>query len=344
MAEWISQPDAWLALAATLADDFRFLRPWGLAVVAAALLLFFALGLRHRAARQWRGLVAPHLLAHLILKPPHRRRPGPRATLCLALALAGLVLAGPSWQREPPPFVEDLAPLVIALDLSETMDAVDVQPTRLARARQKIGELLAMRKGARTALVAFAGSAHTVLPLTDDPRILDSYLATLTTDTVPRPGRRTDLALARAGALLGEEAQPGSVLLVTDGIAPDDAALRAAAGLAPHQLLVWSFGTDAGGVIRRADGRYVAGADGSRRIAPFDRAAIERFVAGSDAVWVQAELGERDAQLIQLRVQSHLQEAVAGAANTRWRDSGHGLVIPIVLLAALSFRRGWTVG
>jgi len=342
--EWSAQPDAWLALAVSLARDFRFLRPWWLAVVAGALLLFLALGLRHRAARQWRGLVAPHLLPHLTINPPHRRRPGPRAALCMALALAGLAMAGPSWQREPPPFVEDLAPLVIALDLSETMDAVDVQPTRLARARQKVGELLAMRKGARTALVAFAGSAHTVLPLTDDPKVLESYLATLTTDTVPRPGRRTDLALAHARALLGEETQPGSILLVTDGIAPDDAALRAAAGLAPHQLLVWSFGTDAGGVIRRADGRYVAGADGARRVAPFDRAAVERFAAGSDAVWVPAELGERDAQLIQLRIQSHLQEAVAGAANTRWRDAGHGLLIPIVLLAALAFRRGWTVG
>jgi len=248
------------------------------------------------------------------------------------------------FQREPPPFVEDLAPLVIALDLGETMDAVDVQPTRLARARQKIGELLERRKGARTALVVFAGSAHTVLPLTDDHRILEDYLAALTTDTVPRPGRRTDLALAQARALLGDEGQPGSILLVTDGIAPAEAALRAAAAAAPHQLLVWSFGTDAGGVMRRADGRYATAPGGARRVAPFDRAGIERFAAGSDAVWVEAELTERDAQLIQLRIQSHLQEAVAGAAGTRWRDAGHGLLIPIVLLAALAFRRGWTVG
>ena len=344
MPEWLDRSDALFALAEQLARDFHFLRPWWLAVVPAALLLFVALGLRHRAARQWRGLVEPRLLAHLTIKPAHRRRPGPRAALCVALTLAGVAMAGPSWQREPPPFVEDRAPLVIALDLSETMGAVDVQPTRLARAQQKIGELLAMRKGARTALVAFAGSAHTVLPLTDDARILESYLATLTTDTMPRPGRRTDLALAHARALLGDEKQPGSILLITDGIAPGDAALRAAAGLAPHQLLVWSFGTDAGGVMRRADGRFVTAADGTRRVAPFDRAGIERFMSGSDAIWVPAELGERDAQLIQLRVQSHLQEAVAGAANARWRDAGHWLLFPIVLLAALSFRRGWTAG
>ena len=64
--------------------------------------------------------------------------------------------------------MEDTAPLVIAIDLSQTMDAIDIAPSRLERVKLKVRDLLALRAGARTAIVAYAGSAHIVLPLTDD--------------------------------------------------------------------------------------------------------------------------------------------------------------------------------
>jgi Ca-activated chloride channel family protein len=198
--------------------DLHFLRPWWLAGIAAVALLHFALGHRADAQRQWRGVVAAHLLAHLVVNRGRGRWLAPRHLLALTLLLAFLALAGPAWQREPPPFVEDRAPLVIAVDLSPSMNAIDVAPTRLARAKQKVRDLLALRAGARTALIAYAGDAHVVLPFTDDPKILSSYVEALASELMPVAGRKPSAALNAAEALLARETNPGSILFVTDGV------------------------------------------------------------------------------------------------------------------------------
>jgi hypothetical protein len=103
------------------------------------------------------------------------------------LAVSILALAGPAWQREVLPFAQDKAALVVALDLSRSMDAIDLSPSRLERAKQKVRDLLGRRQGARTALVVYAGTAHTVLPLTEDTEILEVYLEALATNLMPKP-------------------------------------------------------------------------------------------------------------------------------------------------------------
>ena len=103
------------------------------------------------------------------------------------------------------------------------MNAVDVQPTRLERAKQKVRDLLALRAGARSALVAYAGSAHTVLPLCDDPSVFETFLAALDSDVMPVRGKAPARALALAEKLLADEPAPGSILFLTDGIAEEHA-------------------------------------------------------------------------------------------------------------------------
>jgi Ca-activated chloride channel family protein len=129
-----------------------------------------------------------------------------------------LALAGPAWQQEPLPFTEDQAPLVIALDLSQEMKVIDIQPSRLERAKQKIHDLMERRSGARTALLAYAGSAHMILPLTDDPQILKTYLDSLDPEIMPKPGKRADLVLNLAAEMLSKENTPGSILFITNRI------------------------------------------------------------------------------------------------------------------------------
>ena len=98
-------------------------------------------------------------------------------------------MAGPSWERRSSPFTEDEAALVIALDVSGSMDQEDVQPSRLERAKQKIHDLLKSRGGARTGLIVFAGTAHTVIPLSNDPEIIRNFLDAIETAIMPRPGK-----------------------------------------------------------------------------------------------------------------------------------------------------------
>ena len=217
---------------------FTFLRPLVLLGLLPLALLWLLLRRRTAADAPAVPDIAPHLLAALTIGRSERRRLGAPDLLIGAAMLMTLAAAGPAWRPAPSPFVSETAPLVIALDLSPSMTATDIAPSRLERAKQKIRDLVALRAGARTALVAYAGSAHLVMPLTDDPTVLLPFLEALDPGIMPDAGRTASAALALAESLLAQEDTPGSVLFVTDGIDPADIAAFPAAGSTRVALVV----------------------------------------------------------------------------------------------------------
>ena len=160
-------------------EAFHLLRPHWLWALAGVALIAIAFARQQSITARWGRVIAPHLLQHLVVRPVGGWRFRPWHALALVLTVATLAAAGPSWRREPPPFTENTAPLVIAMDLSPSMLVEDVRPSRLERAQHKVRDLLAGRKGARTALVVYAGTAHLVLPPTDDPGIIESFAGSL---------------------------------------------------------------------------------------------------------------------------------------------------------------------
>ena len=143
-----------------------FARKFALALIAATLLAWVA-SQQEDMRTKWAHAIAPHLLDRLLLDRRGAQRIRPVHLTIVLLALGAIAAAGPTWRHERSPFVEDKAPLAIAIDLSPTMNAVDISPSRLERAKLKVRDLLALRAGARTAIFAYAGSAHMVLPLTE---------------------------------------------------------------------------------------------------------------------------------------------------------------------------------
>ncbi|SPA44044.1 vWA domain-containing protein [Cupriavidus taiwanensis] len=235
---------AWLD---TLAH-FHFLRPWWLLGLLPAALLVWAARRRGDVRRRWREAIAPHLLDALMLGQRRRLALRPVHLTALLLALGTVALAGPSWRQERPPFLDDKAPLAIAVNLSTSMDAVDVTPTRLERAKLKIKALLARRDGGRTAIYAYAGSTHLVLPLTDDASLLQTFADALQTRIMPAPGRDMAQALRVIDADLKREPVPGTILFLTDGVDPAAAAaFRAQADSGRSQPVVLALGTAQGG-------------------------------------------------------------------------------------------------
>jgi Ca-activated chloride channel homolog len=213
------------------AVSLHFLRPWWLAALIPAVLLVALILHRERAEAKWGGTIAPHLLKHLVVTPKGRRRIRPVWLVAAGLALAILALAGPAWRRELPPFVEDKAPLMIALDVSASMGQTDVAPSRLERAKQKVRDLLAARAGARTGLVAYAGTAHLVMPLTDDSAVIEPFLAALTPGLMPVQGERAMEAVSLAANALKTEAISGTILVIAGGLSDaDPTAVQQAAG------------------------------------------------------------------------------------------------------------------
>ena len=333
----------------------HFLRPlWLLGIPLACALVALA-ALRQHVSRQWRGQIADHLLPHLVVKPPRDGRPGPRSWLASLLSLGCLALAGPSWQREPAPFADDRGQLVIVLDLAASMNAIDVAPTRLARARHKLGELLALRQNARTGLIVFADSAHVVLPPTDDVALLQRFLPTLESHLMPSDGTpasdRLAPALAKAQALLARDADNpgGTVLVVSDGTTLGTAigtaigtTLDSATGLPAAGGVLWLFGADVPAPVAvdstGASSGLRAGAAAAR-----DDATLATMLDRRGMSRIDATVNADDVQAVHRRIEQQLTLAAEGSASRRWQDGGVWLSGPLVLLALLGFRRGWSI-
>ncbi|QRM54179.1 VWA domain-containing protein [Sinorhizobium sp. BG8] len=321
--------------------DFHFLRPWWLLAVAAAILLLWILARQSDMRSRWKDLIAPNLLDHLLVDRGGSSGFRPVHLVAGLIALSGIAAAGPTWERERPPFVEDTAPLAIAIDLGPTMNATDITPTRLERVKLKVQDVMARRKGARTALFAYAGSAHMVLPLTDDAALVSTYLAALSPALMPVAGKDTAKALATVEAALSDETSPGTILFMTDGV--ERGAFGAFSGYkGRNDLMVLGIGTPEGGPVKIGDGEYLTDSTGARVQARLDVAVLKELQSASGVEVATITLDDSDVDWIVRRIQTSFAEK-SEEGLTRWRDMGWYLTIPIALLAAFSFRRGHVI-
>ncbi|MBL8659748.1 MAG: VWA domain-containing protein [Rhodospirillales bacterium] len=228
--------------------------------------------------------------------------------------LMAIAAAGPAWRPAPSPFVTEAAPVVVALDLSQSMARGDIQPSRLERAKQKIHDLIALRAGGRVGLIAYAGSAHLVMPLTNDPTALEPFLEGLDPSIMPAAGQRPSNAARLAERLLANEPQAGSVLFVTDGIDPGDIADFPREGSARAALIV---APDGGGAEIRNWSRQAGIATVTSTLDNSDLDAVQRALASSFA---RAE-----------------------AKQGKLQDDGWIMAVPAGLLLLVWFRRGTTL-
>lgn len=320
--------------------DFHFLRPWWLLAILAAIALVFLVSRQTDARARLSGLIAPHLLDSLLIDRQSSKRWRPVHFIAVLIALGAIAAAGPTWQRQQPPFVEDRAPLVLAIDVSQTMDAIDISPSRLERVKLKVQDLLKLRPGARTAVYAYAGSAHMVLPLTDDADLVKTYVNALQTRIMPVQGKDTAKALLAVEAGLKNEEVPGTLLFLTDGVEP--AATDAFKNYAGNnEIMVLGVGTEEGGPVKTGEGEFLS-EGGGRVIAKLDVAQLQALGRDAGVRVATITMDDSDIRWIAQRVQSHLQAKLA-EGHTRWLDVGWWLIIPIAVLGAFWFRRGWTV-
>lgn len=299
--------------------DFHFLRPWWLLTVIPAVGLCWLLWAAEDTGRAWRKLVAPHLLPHLLIGRDERSWFRPVTALLAGWLLAVVALAGPTWEREPAPFAEDTAALAIVLKVTPSMAAEDVQPTRQARAAEKVRDLLALRPGAKTALFAYAGTVHRVMPFTADAGIVNAFAGELAPDVMPVEGAAAGAALTAADDTLKQSGQAGWVLWVADAATADEVkALEKyrAEGRAPVSVLA------------------VAG-DGPELASLRPAAAA----LGASLVRVTPD----DADVRQLAQNARFSAVPEQAGGERWRDFGYWLVLPLAGLALVWFRPGWMV-
>lgn len=324
-------------------QGFHFIRPMWLLLLPLGPLLLWWWQRRNDPLQRWKGMIAPHLLAHLVVGDSGHWRPRPIHFVCAAIVIGSMACAGPTWELESPPFAEDRAPLMVALDLSPSMNAMDVSPTRLERAKQKVRDLMALRVGGRTGLIVYTNTAHMVLPPTDDAALMEMFLSALSTDLLPARGLNAGAALALADRLLGAENDPGTIVFFTSGF--DDTQIPAFVAHRQHsrqQVLMLAVGTTRGGPLRTPNGGEQTGADGSPMVAKLDDKALQRLASQAHIPLASITTNNDDMQWVQREAVHHLQ-IVNDKSSVHWKEYGYYLCYPLVLIALFWFRRGWMV-
>ena len=323
--------------------EFHWLRPdwlWALPLVA---VLSFALARRALAPGSWQRVVDPALAPYVLSRAASKRYGYRWWLLSLGGALAILSLAGPSWDRLEQPVFRSEQAIVIALDLSRSMDAQDLTPSRLTRAKLKILDILEQRSSGQTALVVYSSNAFTVTPLTTDVDTVAALVNSLGTDIMPSRGSYPVAAINKGRRLLDQAGVGyGEVLLITDG-GTSPAAEKAAEDLAKagYTLSVMGVGTRQGAPIPVAGGGFVTDRAGNIAVPKLESRELQSLAAAGHGRFTILSADDRDLDILLSGVVDPSSASDEALATDQWLEEGPWLLLLLLPLAAFAFRRGW---
>jgi len=259
--------------------------------------------------------------------------------------LAILALAGPSWEKLPQPLMQKQDGLVILLDLSYSMYAEDIQPSRLIRARQKILDLLKNRKEGLTGMVSYAGDAHVVSPMTDDVATIANLIPALEPAMMPSFGSNPSAAVKTALELFKNSGlKRGRILLIGDAITDSDIdAINTLLNGSDFALSLLAIGTTQGAPIPFENG-FVRNSDGNIVLPGLTQANFETLATKTGARFSELQLDDSDLKQLLAKTSSEDDELKSvERSSDQWRNRGPWLVMILLPIAALAFRRGWLI-
>lgn len=319
-------------------------RPWWLLLLPLLGWLLWQLWHRQKRAGRWQMILPPAFHSALLSGGNGRDSKLPWVALGVAWLLTILALLGPSWERVEQASQKPADPLVVILELTPEMLATDVTPNRLEQARRKLFDLLQNRSDAQTAIVVYAGSAHTLVPLSDDLSTSRNLLEALKPSLMPQTGHRADLAVTKALALLNQAALgDGRILLIGSSLTElEREGIQQALDGKSTRFLMLGIGTAEGAPITQEDGSFLKDDQGAILVPHLDEPNLKAFVNGLDGRYRHARLDDADLRALGL---------LDGPRNLRndgqtlrldsWADQGYWLLLPLLLLAACAGRRGW---
>jgi len=326
----------------TIISEFHFLRPLWLLAVPLVWWMVFMLRKKWWQKGDWDREVDSHLLEFLATSPSQHKRKLLPWVMCLAGTLLLLSLAGPAWQKKPQPLIKKSQARVLVLDLSFSMLATDVKPTRIDRVRFKLEDLLNNFSEGETALVGYAGEAFVISPLTHDANTISSLLPGLHPNIMPVPGSRADLGVELASDLLSRSiGSQGHIILVTDGIEESEiSAIKNASGT--NEFSILAVGTEAGSPIALKAGGFLKDRNGAIVIPKLNLKPLSKLANQVNGELTLLSPDDRDVnQIIAAETsEGSYTEDEQKRTSDKWNEEGPWLLLIVLPLTAMLFRRG----
>lgn len=330
--------------------NLHLLRPWWLLALipAAALIWFYSRS--HSQSRSWAAIIDQRLLPHVLQgnnSVMSKRRHWQHFTLLFLLSsLLIVALAGPAFEQRPQPVFKAQSALVLVLDLSRSMDAADVKPSRLSRAHYKLSDILKQRREGQTALIAYAADAFVVSPLTDDAATIESQISALQTGIMPAQGSRLDRALQKAQTLFYNAGhQRGEIIVLSDSVNAEDIETGRELQQQGFNISVLAIGTADGAPIPANTGGFLKDTSGSIVISKLDSTALQQLAQAGGGDFTQLTANDDDINRLLSRLEfkpqaDQLSETAQSFTTDTWHEEGPWLLLLLIPFAAYAFRRG----
>ncbi len=328
--------------------DFHFLRPLWLLALVPVIVLCILLWQKKKHSSAWQGIIDSQLLKYLIEGQVSTAFRWQIIALFFAWIVTSIALAGPSWQRLPLPVHQPEAAVVILLDLSPSMMAEDIKPSRLVRTRYKVTDFLNARNEGVTALIAYAGESYVVSPLTDDINTITNLLPALEPGIMPLAGSNIEMAIDMALQMFTDAGiSRGEIVAVTDGIHPSAFTdIKEKLDGQAFRFSVMGVGSPEGAPIPTGNGGFAKDSDRNIVVAKLNRNELMQLSAELGGVYTDLRPDEKDVQAL-LASSQQLdpldQQRLLEREFDTWLDQGQWLALIILPFVALAFRKGWLI-
>ena len=325
--------------------ELHLMRPEWLWTLLPAFILILLLWRQRGRRGSWQNVIAPELLRHLVNNSTASRGSNKLPLVFLGWLLAALAASGPSWEKIPQPVHQKQDALVVLLDLSYSMRSADLAPSRVERARQKLLDMLHQRKEGQTALVAYAGDAHIVTPLTDDTPTIANLLPALHPDMMPMPGSDPVSAVTQALNLLRSAGiRRGEILLVTDGVSDKDRKdIEKVMAGSESTLNILGVGTSTGAPIPLPSGGFLKDESGAIVMPGLDEQNLRKLANAIGGSYRRMQIDDSDLDALLADTALGETEETLSLERTAdaWEDQGYILILFLLPFALALFRRGW---
>ena len=327
--------------------EFHFIRPAWLFLIPFFLYGIFLFWKQSHTSTHMNKWINSKFIPLLQLKENNSAAKTPYIGIAILATLALLALAGPTSKKLPQPTYNKESILVIALDLSPSMLATDNKPTRLARAKLKIQELLNQRQEGNTGLIVFGGEAFIVSPLTKDTETISNLLPSLTPEIIPLQGSNIEMAIQLANELINDGPfDQSTLLIVTDGILEESHKSIIQNIDKRFQPIILGIGSDKGAPIPNGKS-VVKDNNGNIILAKRNSKELLNLSTSIHGIYIPIQADDKDINLI-INQLDHITSNQLNSEERehqfdQWVDLGPLLVLLGLPLLAFAFRRGWII-